>query len=114
MANEFDLLMSEGFEALLEVAGELREIVLSDGAGGKKTIRPVVIWSRDALSRPSITKVGGVYLGDALLSLWEDALDRRPIAGEFLESPPGEQYEILNVATSNGVHYLSLGSIRAS
>ena len=105
--------MADGFEAQLEVGGELRKIVVSDGAGGKKTIEAVVIWSTDALSRPTITKVGGVYLGDALLSLWEYYLDRRPVAGEFLETPPGQQYEILNVSTSNGVHYLSLGSMRA-
>ena len=114
MPNQFDALMEASFEALLLDAGEQREIVISDGAGGKKTIRPVVIWSRDALSRPTITKVGGVYLGDALLSLWETELDRRPLEGEFLESPAGTQWEILNVMSSNGVHYIALSATRAA
>lgn len=113
MPTQFDALMAESFEALLAVSGEQRELVVSDGAGGKKTIRPVVIWSRDALSRPTITKVGGVYLGDALLSLWEEELDRRPLEGEYIESPAGTQWEILSVMTSNGVHYLTLSATRA-
>jgi hypothetical protein len=106
--------MADSFDALLAVAGELRELVISDGAGGKKTIRKVVLWSRDALSRPTITKVGGVFLGDALLSVWEDDLTRRPLEGEFLESPAGVQWEILNVMSSNGVHYLALSATRAA
>lgn len=112
MATEFDSLMADGFEALIIVAGERREIVISDGAGGKKTINPIVIWSRDILSPPTVTKVEGVFLGDVYLSLWEELLDRRPIPGEYLDSPAGEQYEVMNVSTSNGVHYLTLAAIR--
>lgn len=112
--NPFDALMADSFDALLAVSGELRELVVSDGSGGKKTIRAVVIWSRDTISQPKVTKVGGVIVCDALLSLWEEELDRRPLEGEFLESPPGTQWEIVNVASSNGVHYLALNATRAT
>lgn len=112
--TEFDSLMQESFEALLEVAGETREIVISDGRGGEKKLALQVIWSVDALSRPTITKIAGVFLGDVLLSVRETDLDRRPISGEFLYSPAGTQWEILGVMTSNDVHYLTLQAIRAA
>lgn len=112
--NEFDDLMALSFDALLEVAGELRELVISDGNKGQVTINKRVIWATDALSRPTITRIGGVFLGDVLLSMWETDLPRRPLAGEFLYSPREKQWEILGCFHSNGVYYLTLHAIRAS
>ena len=112
--NEFDDLMALGFDALLEVAGELRELVISDGNKGQVTINKRVIWATDALSRPTITRIGGVFLGDVLLSMWETDLPRQPFPGEFLYSPKEKQWEILGCFHSNGVFYLTLHATRAA
>jgi hypothetical protein len=81
--------MAKGFERLLEVAGEQREIVYLNSSGAQISATVNVIWSNEALRQDPIAEVGSgnvYYKGDVLLTIRKSDFDGLPNRSH-LQSP---------------------------
>jgi len=103
--------MLAGFERLLEVAGEERELVYLSEDGTRISSRPTVIWSNEALREQPIANVGAgnvYYQGDVLLSIRRADFYGHPKPDLFIESPAGYAFHVVDVIYDYEVWFLKL------
>ncbi len=97
--NQFDTRMAQGFERLLEVAGEERELVYLNSSGERVTSQVTVIWSNEALRQEPISDTAGniYYQGDVLMTIRKSDFDGLPMPALCIESPAGYVFQVTDV-----------------
>jgi hypothetical protein len=92
--------MAQGFERLLEVAGEVRELVYLNSSGAQITSVATVIWSNEALRQEAIADTGSgnvYYKGDVLMTIRKSDFDGLPTRELYLQSPSGYVLHVADV-----------------
>lgn len=90
-----------------------REFRISDGLGGFKIFRTIVIWDEDAAKRQAIVTIHGIYMGSVICQIHQDDLPRPPVAGELIYSPANKPWEVLQVTDEEMMWVLALAATRS-
>ena len=110
--NRFDKVLKRAFSAMQQTGGETRQFVISDGAGGVEVFNANVVWSRDTLKHNIVIGSEGAFMAEAVVTFDENDLPRRPMPGEYIESPRYSKWEILDVIGEPGTGIVELALTR--
>jgi hypothetical protein len=106
---------ASAFSLALRLDGQLRDIWVTDVAGGLRPLETVdtpgqiqCLWYEDATSYKALIGSNVIYTADAVLLTWANVWPRRPLATELLYTPKNICYEISEVMEAQGIYQIAL------
>jgi hypothetical protein len=106
---------ASAFALALRLDGQLRDIWVTDVAGGLRPLESVdtpgqilCLWYEDATSYKALIGSDVIFTADAVLLTWAELWPRRPNATELVYSPKNICYAITEVQEPQGIYQIAL------